>query len=92
MIVLNEVLLEKNVERPIECDPQLLLEPRELAEIDRPPQPPGNEAGKVNAEDSRHTLALTDRSKQTEGFELESSQVLLPRPRNNIRGENLALA
>jgi hypothetical protein len=37
VIVLNEVLLEKNVERPIEGYPQLLLESRELAEIDGPP-------------------------------------------------------
>ena len=90
--VLNEVLLEKNVESPIKGYPQLLLESWELAEINGPPEPPGHEPRKVDAEDSRHTRALADRGKQTEGFELKRSQWLSPRPRHNIRGENLALA
>ena len=62
MSVLNEVLREKQVECPIECNPEFLLDTRQLAEINRPPDPPGSEAGKVNTKNACHSGALTDGS------------------------------
>ena len=89
---LDKILRKEEIHSPIQGDAQFLFKARQFEEVDGPPEPPGHEPRKVDAEDSRHTRALADRGKQTEGFELKRSQWLSPRPRHNIRGENLALA
>src|SRR5690606_28559649 len=68
---LDEVLREEQVERPVERDAELLLRARQLAEIDRPPEPPGEEAGEIDAEDARDAGPPPDRSELAERREAE---------------------
>src|SRR6266699_6237778 len=41
---LHEILREEQVESPVKRHAHFLLQPRQLAQVDRPPEPPGNEA------------------------------------------------
>ena len=68
---LHEVLREQDVQRPVEGDAHLLLEARQLREIDCPPQPPGDEARELEAEDVRDTAAAADGGQQADRRERE---------------------
>src|SRR3954465_8245481 len=57
---LDEVLREPQVERPVDCDPELLLEPWQFTEVDRSPQPPCEKSREVESEHARHTRATAD--------------------------------
>jgi len=46
----GEVLAETKIKGPIEGNPDLLFKSRQFAQIDSPPQPPGEEAREVDAE------------------------------------------
>ncbi len=46
---LHEVLREQQVQRPVNSNPHFLFESRQLAQIDRPPQPPGQEARELDS-------------------------------------------
>src|SRR5579859_4620811 len=56
----RKVLGENQVERPIERDADFLFKARQLAQVDRPPQPPRDEARKFYAEDVRDSRPATD--------------------------------
>jgi len=43
--ILNKVLVEKQIERPLEGNAELLREAWKLAQVNRAPEPPGDEAG-----------------------------------------------
>jgi hypothetical protein len=47
---LHEILGEEEVQRPIQGHTHLLLEAWEFAQVDRAPQPPGQESRKLPAE------------------------------------------
>src|SRR5437899_2261701 len=70
---LHQVLGKKQVESPVERHTQLLLEARQLAEVDRPPQPPGDESRELEPEDLRDTRAAADRGQLAEPAEVEGS-------------------
>ena len=55
---LDEILAEHQVQGPIHHDAELLFEPWQLAQINGPPQPPGNEAGEVHSQDIGHPVRL----------------------------------
>ena len=68
---LDEILGEHQIEGPIDGHPTLLLEPRELAQIDGSPEPPCQEAGEVHAEDPPDACPPTDGCELTDGSERE---------------------
>jgi hypothetical protein len=45
----REILREQQVECPIQCGTYLLFQPRQLAEVDRSPQPPGQEPREIQS-------------------------------------------
>src|SRR5262249_20991282 len=65
------VLREAEVERPVESDPHLLLEARQLAQVDRPPEPPRDESREPDAEDLRHARPPPDGGELPERGEAE---------------------
>src|SRR5262249_4087949 len=66
-----QVLREAEVERPVECDPDLLLEPRQLAQVDRAPEPPRDEAREPDPEDVRHPRPPADGGELSQRREAE---------------------
>src|SRR5262249_29623100 len=71
--VLHQVLREEQIERPIQRNPQLLLKSRQLAEVDRSPEEPGDEAGEFEAQDLCDACATADRGERAERPEIELS-------------------
>src|SRR5213596_498082 len=66
---LHEVFGEDQIECPVEGHAQLFFEAGELAEIDSPPQPPGNEPGKVDPQNIRDPGPLPDCCELSDGRE-----------------------
>src|SRR5215468_4096027 len=59
--VMDEVLAEEKVQSPLQGDADLLFQARQLTQVDRPPEEPGEEAREVQAEDVGNTGPLADR-------------------------------
>src|SRR5215470_3457430 len=59
--VMDEVLAEEQVQSPVQGDADLLFQARQLAQVDGPPEEPGDEAREVQAEDIGNTGPLSDR-------------------------------
>jgi hypothetical protein len=59
---LDEIFREENVQRPIDRDTHFLFHSRQFAPVDPAPEKPGQESGKVYAEDSRDAGATANRS------------------------------
>ena len=66
-LVLHEILVEEQVEGPLERDAHLLLESRQLAEVYRAPEPPRDKAGKIDAHDAGDARPVPYRGEQTPG-------------------------
>ena len=64
-----DVLGEKKIQCPIKCHTNLFVQARQLAEVNRPPHPPGEEARKIETKNPRHAHPATDRSQQPDGLE-----------------------
>ena len=69
--MLREISGEREVQRPSQRDTQLLLEGGQLRKIDRPPQPPREEAGQAQAKNVRHPGVMPDRRELAEGRKAE---------------------
>jgi hypothetical protein len=69
--MLRNVSAERKVQRPSQRHAQLLLEGRELGEVDRPPQPPGEEAREAQSKNVRHSGVMPDRSELAQSPEAE---------------------
>ena len=54
------ILGEEKVQRPVECDPNLFVQAWQLAQVNRPPQPPREEAREIETENARHARPTTD--------------------------------
>src|SRR2546428_7912701 len=76
---LHEVFGEDQIEGPVEGHAQLFFEAGELAEIDSPPQPPGNEPGKVDPQNIRDPGPLPDCCELSDG---ENTKGFFSRPRS----------
>ena len=88
---LNEIFRENHIEQPVEQHTDFLFNTRQLAEIDRPPQGPGNHAREIEAQNSGHACASPDGREETDGLEPKR---LLRRPakgRRDIAGRHLQL-
>src|SRR6266536_2878850 len=69
--ILDEILREKDVERPIDCHAHFLFHARQLAPVNSAPEKPSKKSREVHAENPRHSRAATDRREQPERFETE---------------------
>src|SRR5271166_1187747 len=58
--VLDDVLGEEEIKRPVNHHAELFLRARELREVDRSPHPPRQKAGEAQAEDLRDARAAPD--------------------------------
>src|SRR5439155_14201127 len=87
---LDEIFREENVQRPIDCDTHFLFHSRQFAPVDPAPQKPGQEPGKVYAEDSRDTGATADRSKRAERFKAERRFRSAVNGRDNVARDNFS--
>src|SRR5918996_916057 len=57
---LHQVLRENQIQRPIQSHSELFFDPRQLTQINHPPEPPGNKTGKFARKDLRHAGAVAD--------------------------------
>jgi hypothetical protein len=57
---LHEILGEHQVQGPIHHDAEFLFEPWQLAQVNGPPQPPGDEGREVYTQDIGHSRALAN--------------------------------
>src|SRR5215467_11526752 len=64
---LHKVLGEEQIEGPVKRYPQFLFKAWEFAEIYGPPQPPGNESGKADAQDVGNSGAAADGGELADG-------------------------
>jgi hypothetical protein len=55
--ILHEIFGKEDAQGPIQSDSHLLFHSRELKQVDRPPEPPGDKSGKVDAENARNAGA-----------------------------------
>ena len=63
-----DVLGKKKIECPVKCDPNLLVQAGQFAQINRPPHPPGEETREVESENPGHAHAAADRSQKSDCF------------------------
>ena len=61
VIYCANVLWEKEVQCPIKRHTNFFVQAGQLAEVNRPPHPPCEEAREIEAENPRYTHATTDR-------------------------------
>ena len=61
-----DVLGKKKIERPVECDANFLVQSGQLAQVDRPPHPPSEEARKIESENPGHAHPTADRSEKSD--------------------------
>ena len=54
---INNVSLEKQIERPVDCHSQFALKAGQFHQVDGPKEPPGENAGKPEAENLRDGAA-----------------------------------
>ena len=87
--ILNKIFGKEDIQGPIKRDSHLLFYPRQLKQVDRAPEPPGDEPGKVDAKNARDTGAPANRGKQTKGVESERNQILATAACDNIVGQYL---
>src|SRR5262245_23132971 len=71
--ILNEILGEEEIERPVKGDANLLLEARELAQVNRSPQDPGCQSRELEAEDVGDAGAAADRGELAQGGKFEGA-------------------
>ena len=64
-----DVLGEEKIQCPIKCHTNLFIQAGQLAEVNRPPHPPGEEAREIETKNPRHAHSATDRSQQPDGLE-----------------------
>jgi hypothetical protein len=88
---LLNVLGKDQIERPLQRHSQLLFQARQLAQVNRAPQPPGDKAGKLEAENFGHAGAPADGSELADGVEDERSLSIATDRRDDIASENLPL-
>src|ERR1700752_1213495 len=68
---INDVTWEKQIEGPVNRDPQFALKAGQFHQVDGPKEPPGDEAGKPETEDLRHRTAVAQAGEYAEGLELK---------------------
>src|SRR3954447_18822832 len=54
------ILWKQKVQCPVKCYANLFVQARQLAEVNRPPQPPCEEAREIETENARHAHPTTD--------------------------------
>src|SRR5574341_977577 len=88
---LHEIFGKDEIQCPAQQDADLLLYAWQLAQVDRPPEPPGDKTREVDPQDIGHPGPPADRSQQSDGRE---DKRLLPAAtdcRRNVMGEDLPL-
>jgi hypothetical protein len=63
------VFREEKVQCPIKCHTNLFVQAGQLAQVNCPPQPPGEEAREIETKNAGHARPTTDRSQQPDGLE-----------------------
>ena len=89
---LNEIFRKDQIKCPVQGHAEFLFEPWELAEVDRPPEPPSDKSREVNAEDVGYTGPPADGRELRDGREIEPLLLRSPNGRDNIMRRDLALA
>src|SRR5262249_20278530 len=88
----NEILREKQVQRPVERDSDLLFEARQLAQINRTPQEPGHESREVHTENLRNASSSSKRREQSQCRERKGFRRATNDPRQDVVSQPLAFA
>src|SRR6516225_24344 len=70
-LVLDKILRERKIERPIKGHAHLFFHTRKLAQVYAAPQPPSDEPGEVDAKDVGHSRTASDRSQLADGCKRE---------------------
>src|SRR6185436_1677844 len=89
---LNEILREDQIERPVDGDAAFLLEARQLAEINRSPEPPGEKPGEVDPEYTGDASPPADRRELADRPELEGARGRALQARGDVAGHPSRLA
>src|SRR5437762_6843771 len=89
---LDEILREKNIQRPIHGYAHFLFGAWQFAPVNPAPEKPREEPGIVYAENARDTRAATERSKRAERSEAERRFRSSVNGRDNVARDNFAFA
>src|ERR1700757_4872749 len=68
---LAQILREEQIERPVQCHANLFFEPRQFAQIDGAPHPPGEKSRYIYAEDACYASPMSNGGELADGFEVE---------------------
>jgi len=88
---LDEILREKNIQRPIDGDTHLLFGPGQFAPVNSAPEKPRQKPGKIHTENTCDTCAATDRSKRAKRFKAKRLFWRSVNGRNDIARDNFTL-
>src|SRR5215470_16125811 len=89
---LDEILGEHQVQGPIHHDAALLFEPWQLAQVNGPPQPPGDKTGEVHAQDIGYPRAPANRSQLSQSLKDERLFLTTTQRRGYVVRQHLAFA
>src|SRR6516162_5873573 len=87
----NEILGENEVEYPIQSNTDLLFQARQLAQVDPPPEEPGNKSREVDTQDVGNASPSPDSRKQPNGREVKGFFGPTVERRQNISRESFPL-
>jgi hypothetical protein len=88
---LHQVLGKEQIQGPIKGDAHFPLKARQLAQVDGAPQPPGQKAGEVQAQDVRHPGASANGRQLAQRGEDKRLFAAAVDGRSNIAGQDFAL-
>src|SRR6516225_1286197 len=87
----NEILGEIEVEYPIQSNTDLLFQAGQLAQVDRPPEEPGDKSREVDTQDVGNASSSPDSRKQPNGREVKGFFGPTMERRQNISRESFPL-
>src|SRR5207245_10655307 len=89
---LHDIGAQDQIERPVRGHANLPVEPGELHQIYGPPQPPGEEARDLQAEDLGHRRVVPERPHLAERVERERAPGPATQARHGVPGDAAGLA
>ena len=88
---INNVSREEQIERPVNRHPQLALKAGQFHQVDGSKEPPGDEAGKLEAENLRNCTPPPQTGEHAEGLELKRLGFSAFQDRDDVLGQPLSL-
>src|ERR1043165_9475722 len=88
---INNIAREEQIQRPVDRNTQLALKARQLDQVNRAPEPSGDEAGKSEPKNLGDGAAAAQAGQEAERLELKCVCCLTTNRRRNVVRQSVAL-